>query len=64
MDVAAWQCAGHWRCGAYSPLPTMLLDGWFDERANRRLHRTLRRRPIASWRRTPAANSLNAMRTA
>jgi transposase len=22
------------------------LDGWFDERANRRLHRTLRRRPI------------------
>jgi transposase len=22
------------------------LDGWFDERANRRLHRTLRRRPV------------------
>jgi len=33
------------------------LDGWFDERANRRLHRTLRRRPIELL-----AEELEAMR--
>jgi len=33
------------------------LDGWFDERANRRLHRTLRRRPIELL-----ADELEAMR--
>jgi hypothetical protein len=31
MDVAAWQCAGHWRCGSSSPLTTMLVDGWMSE---------------------------------
>ncbi|NDL57712.1 hypothetical protein [Phytoactinopolyspora mesophila] len=35
MDVAAWQCAGNWRCGSSSPLTTMLVDGWMSEPGTR-----------------------------
>ncbi|NED94544.1 hypothetical protein G1H11_04385 [Phytoactinopolyspora alkaliphila] len=35
MDVAGWQCAGHWRCGSSSPVTAALTDGWLSEPGRR-----------------------------